>query len=152
MNLDKTDFRILKLLQQDSKMTNKQLSSKLNLSVTAIYERTKKLEKSGIIKRYAAILDRKLLGRELMVFSQVKLERHTKQNIEDFEYRILQLNEVHECNHVSGDSDYILKMTFRDMDEYRDFIVTKLTSIPGIGSTHSIFVINEVKSEAGFEL
>jgi len=151
MNSDKTDFKILNLLQENSKYTHKQLSLKLNLSVTAVYERIKKLERSGIIRKYTAILDRKMLGKELMVFSHIKLERHSQQNISDFEKQISQLKEVHECFHVSGDYDYILKMTFRNMDVYRDFMVKKLTTIPSIGSTHSIFVINEVKNEAGFE-
>lgn len=151
MNLDKNDFKILNLLQTDSKMTNKQLSLELNLSSTAVFERIKKLEKSGIIKGYTAVVDRRLLGRELMVFTHVKLERHSKQNISDFESQITGFDEVHECYHVSGDSDYILKMTFRDMDEYRGFIVSKLTSIPSIGSTYSIFVINELKSNAVYK-
>jgi Lrp/AsnC family leucine-responsive transcriptional regulator len=152
MNLDKTDMRILNLLQENAKYTNKQLSLKLNLSPTAVYERIKKLERNGMIKNYTANLDRKLLGRELMVFSHIKLERHSQQNIADFEKQISKLKEVHECFHVSGDYDYILKMTFANMDVYRDFMVTKLTAIPSIGSTHSIFVINEVKNEPGFEL
>lgn len=150
MTLDSHDFKILNLIQKNSKMTNKQLSLELNLSPTAVFERIRKLERAGIIKNYTAVLDRKLLGRELMVFSHVKLERHSKQNINDFESQITAFSEVHECYHVSGDSDYILKMTFTDMDAYRDFIVTKLTSIPSIGSTHSIFVINEVKNESGY--
>lgn len=152
MNLDKTDTRILNLLQENAKYTHKQLSLKLNLSPTAVYERIKKLEREGIIRNYQANLNRKLLGRELMVFSHIKLERHSQQNIADFERQISKLKEVHECFHVSGDYDYILKMTFKNMDVYRDFMVNKLTTIPSIGSTHSIFVINEVKNETGIEL
>lgn len=151
MNLNPTDFKILNLLQKDSKMTHKLLSLTLNLSPTAVFERIKKLERNGIIKKYSVVLDRKLLGHELLVFTHVKLERHSKQNISDFESQITGFSEIHECYHVSGDSDYILKMSFTDMDAYRDFIVTKLTSIPSIGSTHSIFVINELKSNTGYE-
>lgn len=152
MNLDRLDLEILNQLQENSKLTHKQLSMKLNLSVTAVFERVKKLERSGIIKTYAAILDRKELGRELMVYSHVKLEKHSQKNISEFEKQIKLLDEVHECYHVSGDYDYILKMTFSDMDEYRGFMVNKLTTIPSIGSTHSIFVISEVKSEVGYKL
>lgn len=152
MNLDKTDFEILNHLQENSKFTHKQLSIKLSLSPTAIFERIKKLERTGIIRGYSAILDRKTLGKELMVFSHIKLEKHSQKNITEFEKQIKLLNEVHECYHVSGDYDYILKMTFSDMDSYREFMVKKLTTIPSIGSTHSIFVINEVKNEIGFRL
>jgi len=152
MNLDKTDLEILNHLQENSKFTHKQLSIKLSLSPTAIFERIKKLERTGIIRVYSAILDRKTLGKELMVFSHIKLEKHSQKNITEFEKQIKLLNEVHECYHVSGDYDYILKMTFSDMDSYREFMVKKLTTIPSIGSTHSIFVINEVKNEVGFRL
>jgi len=152
MEFDRIDKKILNLLQENSKITTRQLSLKLNLSTTAIYERVKKMERTGVIEKYIALLNRKSLGRELMVFTHIKLERHSQYNIHDFESKITLFEEVHECFHISGDYDYILKMTFSDMDEYRNFIVTKLSSIPSIGSSHSIFVINELKNEVGFEL
>lgn len=152
MNLNEKDIDILYALQANSKITHKQLSLNLNLSTTAVFERIKKLERSGIIKSYSAILDRKALGKELLVLSHIKLEKHSQQNIAEFEKKIFALSEVHECFHVSGDYDYILKMTFQNMDAYRDFMVNKLTTIPSIGSTHSIFVINEVKNEIGMRL
>lgn len=152
MKLDDTDLQLVNYLQENAKITHKQLSILLNLSTTAVYERVKKLEKSGIIERYAALINRKVLGKELMVFTTVRLDRHSKQNIYDFESKISLLKEVHECHHISGDYDYILKMTFSNMDVYRDFMVKKLTTIPSIGNTHSIFVINEVKNEVGFKL
>ena len=152
MNLDENDLKILNALQENSKITHKQLSLNLNLSTTAIYERIKKLERSGIIKNYSAVLDRKALGKELLVLSHIKLVKHSQQNITEFEKKIFSLNEVQECFHVSGDYDYILKMSFKNMDVYRDFMVNKLTTIPSIGSTHSLFVINEVKNEVGFKL
>lgn len=151
-NLDKIDLEILNEIQKNSKITHKQLSLKLNLSATAVFERIKKLERLGIIKGYSAILSRKALGKELMVFSHIKLERHSQQNITEFEKQIQLLKEVHECFHVSGDYDFILKMSFSDMDSYRDFLVNKLTIIPCIASSHSIFVIDEVKNEVGYRL
>lgn len=152
MQLDQTDKTILNLLQENAKITHKQLSHSLNLSVTAIYERVKKLEKAGIIEKYAAVLDRKSLGRELLVLIQVKLNVHSHKNIGVFEKEISNLEEVHECFHVSGDYDYLLKATFDNMDGYRDFLVNKLAAISAIGSNHSIFVINEVKNEQGIRL
>lgn len=150
--MDEIDKNLVNLLQKNSKLTHKELSIRLNLSTTAIYERIKKLERLGIIQKYSAILDRKKLGRELMVYSHIKLEKHSQENIALFERQISKLIEVHECFHVSGDYDYILKMTFPNMDVYRDFMVNKLTTISCIGSSHSIFVINEVKNEVGFKL
>lgn len=150
--MDATDKKLLNLVQTNAKLTHKEMSIRLNLSTTAIYERIKKLEKSGIIEGYSAILNRKKLGKELMVFSHIKLEKHSQENIALFEKQISLLNDVHECYHVSGDYDYILKMTFSNMDDYRDFMVHKLTSISCIGSSHSIFVINELKTEIGYNL
>lgn len=152
MNLDSTDLLLLNLLQKDAKMTHKQLSLRSNLSTTAVYERIKKLEKFGIIKRYAAVLDRKVMGQELMVIAHVRLNRHSKENITNFEQQIALLKEVHECYHIGGEYDYILKMTFSDMDAYREFMFKKLTSIPSIGNTHSMFVIKEVKSDMGYDV
>lgn len=150
--LDKIDLELLNLLQKNAKMTHKQLSLQLNLSTTAIYERIKKLENSGVIEGYAALLNRKKLGKELLVFSNIKLVRHSQENIEMFEQNISKLPEVQECYHISGDYDYILKMSFPSMDVYRDFMVNKLTTISCIGSSQSQFVIKEVKSEVGYVL
>lgn len=152
MQLDTVDLKLLNLLQKDAKMTHKQLSLQLNLSTTAIYERIKKMERKGIIEKYTALLNRKLLGKELMVFTHVRLVRHSQENISDFEKEIAVLSEVNECYHISGDYDYILKMNFHDMDDYRAFMLKKLTTIPSIGSTHSIFVINEVVNETAYVL
>lgn len=152
MQMDTVDVRLLNLLQENAKITHKQLSLQLNLSATAIYERIKKMERAGVIEKYTALLNRKLLGRELMVFTHVRLVRHSQENIADFEQEIALINEINECYHISGDYDYILKMTFHDMDDYREFMLKKLTTIPSIGNTHSIFVINEVKNEIAYVL
>lgn len=152
MNLDNKDLEILSRLQIDSTITHKQLSKHLGLSTTAVYERVKKLEREGVIKKYAAILDRKSMGMNLMVIAHIKLVRHTQSNIEEFEKHILGLNEVMECYHVSGDYDYILKMSFKSMGNYRNFMIDKIASLPSIGSTHSIFVVDEIKNEVSLAL
>ena len=146
MRLDVTDKKILRLLQKDSKQTNKQLSLHLNLSVTAVYERIKKLEKEGFIKKYVAVIDKDKVNKSFLIFCHIKLLQHSKEFLSNFEKEILKLDEVSECFHVSGDYDYILKIYVKDMAAYREFMVTKLTTIKHIGSTHSIFTINEVKN------
>ncbi|AXG74509.1 Lrp/AsnC family transcriptional regulator [Flavobacterium arcticum] len=146
MNLDITDKKLLMLLQQDSRRTTKELSLKLNLSVTAVYERVKKLEREGIISNYVALLNHKKVQRAFGVFCHIKLVQHTKEYLTKFEQEVKKLDEVLECFHVSGDYDYILKIYVDDMEAYREFMVTKLTTIQHIGSTHSIFMINEVKN------
>ncbi|WP_159946665.1 Lrp/AsnC family transcriptional regulator [Polaribacter septentrionalilitoris] len=144
--LDTTDKKLINLLQNDCKQTTKQLSLQLNLSVTAVYERIKKLEKERIIKKYVALINKNKIEKSFLVFCHIKLIQHSKEFVTTFEREILKLEEVSECFHVSGDYDYILKIYVKDMDEYRDFMVTKLTAIKYIGSTHSTFAIEEVKN------
>jgi Lrp/AsnC family leucine-responsive transcriptional regulator len=146
MKLDATDIEILTILQEDCKLTNKELSGKLNLSVTAVYERIKKLEREGFIQNYVALLDTEKLNRNFIVLCHVRLERHSREFWGKFEQDVLQLAEVTECLHISGDYDYILKVRVKDMVAFRDFLGEKLTILDHIGNTHSTFVINEVKT------
>lgn len=150
--MDAIDKKLLTLLQEDSKKTTKELSMKLNLSVTAVYERIKKLEREGFIDKYVTLLNRNKINKGFVVFCHLKLMQHTKEFIAQFEKEVVQLNEVLECFHVSGDYDYILKIMVKDMEEYREFMVTKLTTLNHIGSTHSTFMIGEVKNTTAFNL
>ncbi|RRJ89512.1 Lrp/AsnC family transcriptional regulator [Flavobacterium macacae] len=148
--MDATDKKLLQFLQEDSKQTTKELSLKLNLSVTAVYERIKKLEREEIISKYVVLLNRNKIQKGFVVFCHLKLMQHTKEFIAQFEKEVVQLNEVLECFHVSGDYDYILKICVENMEEYREFMVTKLTTLQHIGSTHSTFMIGEVKNTTAF--
>jgi Lrp/AsnC family leucine-responsive transcriptional regulator len=145
MIFDETDRKLLRLLQQDSKQTNKALSHKLNLSVTAVYERIKKLEKNGIVSQYVALVDKSKVEKDFVAFCHIKLVQHTQDYVVKFEREVNQLDEVLECYHLSGDYDYLLKVLVKDMKAFREFMVEKLTKIDHIGSTHSTFMINEVK-------
>lgn len=146
MTPDTIDKKILMLLQEDSRRTTKEMSLKLNLSVTAVYERVKKLEREGLISRYVALLDRNKVKKNFVVFCHIKLVQHTKEYLTQFEREVTRLDEVLECFHVSGDYDYILKVYTDSMEAYREFMVTKLTTLQHIGSTHSTFMISEVKN------
>ena len=150
--MDAIDKKLLELMQIDSKKTTKELSSKLNLSVTAVYERIKKLEREGIIRKYVTILDKTKINKGFVVFCHVKLIKHSRDLISEFEKEVVTLTEVLECFHVSGDYDYILKVFVKDMDAFREFMVKKLTNLNHIGSTHSSFVINQVKNSRIHEL
>ena len=150
--MDSIDKKLLQLLQADTKKTTKELSLKLNLSVTAVYERIKKLEREGIIDKYVVLLNRNKINKGFVVFCHLKLLQHTKEFINQFEKEVVKLDEVLECFHVSGDYDYILKICVKDMEEYREFMVTKLTTLQHIGSTHSTFMIGEVKNTTSFTL
>jgi Lrp/AsnC family leucine-responsive transcriptional regulator len=146
MVLDSIDKKLLLLLQTDSKKTTKELSMKLDLSVTAVYERIKKLEREGVIHKYVALVDKSKIEKGFVVFCHLKLIQHTKEFLTKFESEVIQLKEVLECHHVSGDYDYILKVLVKDMEAYREFLVTKLTNLQHIGSTQSMFMISEVKN------
>ena len=150
--MDAIDKKLLGLLQEDTKKTTKELSLILNLSVTAVYERIKKLEREGVIRNYVALLNRNKIEKAFVVFCHIKLIQHTKDVIHTFENEVVRLDEVTECFHVSGDYDYILKVSVKDMDAYREFMVTKLTGLQHIGSTHSSFMIGEVKNSTAFVL
>ena len=150
--MDLIEKKLLGLLQEDTKKTTKELSMVLNLSVTAVYERIKKLEREGVISKYVAILDKNKVEKAFVVFCHIKLIQHTKDLIHTFESEVIKLDEVLECFHVSGDYDYILKVHVKDMDEFREFMVTKLTGLKHIGSTHSSFMIGEVKNSTAFTL
>ncbi len=145
MKFDALDKKLLGLLQENSKRTTKAYANQLDLSVTAVYERIKRLEKSGVIRNYVALVDKKKVDRSFVVLCHVKLTQHAKAYVLQFEKEVQQLQEVVECYHTSGDYDYILKIFVRDMEAYREFMVTKLTALNHIGSTQSSFVINEVK-------
>ena len=145
MTFDTIDRHLIKLLQTDSKQTNKALSTKLNLSVTAVYERIKKLENQGVINRYVALVNKKEVEKSFVAYCHIKLVKHSQEYVVQFEKEVANLNEVMECYHISGDYDYLLKVLVKDMAAFREFMVNKLTTINHIGSTHSMFVINEVK-------
>lgn len=152
MKFDATDLKLLGLLQQDCKKTTKEYAHNLGLSTTAVYERIKRLEKSGTIKNYVALVSKSQVEKAFMVFCHIKLVQHTRDNIQQFEREVLQLEEVVECYHLSGDYDYLLKILVRDMDDFRNFMVSKLTVINHIGSTQSSFTIKEVKHSTAIPL
>lgn len=145
MELDDKDKQLVKLLQEDCKKTTKEYADNLQLSKTAVYERIRRLERTGVITGYVALLDKEKVQRDFTVLCHIKLVQHTKENVLRFEREILKLEEVSECFHVSGDYDYILKVNVKNMKKYREFMVTKLTAISNIGSTQSSFSIKEVK-------
>ncbi|WP_452220855.1 Lrp/AsnC family transcriptional regulator [Lacinutrix salivirga] len=145
MTFDLTDNKLIELLQENSKQTSKELSHKLNLSVTAVYERIKKLENNGIIDKYVALIKKEKIDKAFVAFCHIKLEKHAQDYVIKFEKEVAKLSEVMECFHISGDYDYLLKVIVKDVEAFREFMVNRLTKISHIGSTHSMFVINEVK-------
>ncbi len=152
LKLDNTDRLLLKLLQEDSKKTTKEYANALHLSTTAVYERIKRLERTGVIAGYVALVQKAKVNRSFTVLCQVRLVQHIKEFVTDFERAVLKLNEVVECYHTSGDYDYLLKIHVADMAAYREFMISKLTVLKHIGSTQSSFSIKEVKHTTAIDL
>ncbi|WP_234418179.1 Lrp/AsnC family transcriptional regulator [Aquimarina aquimarini] len=143
--MDKIDRSIIVLLQKDGKITIKEIAERLNLTTTPIFERVKKLEREGYIKSYKAILDRKKVGLQLMVFCNVTLNLHQTDYLKKFEKDIQQFPEVVECYHVAGMFDYLIKIYAENMEQYQDFLSNKLASLENISKVQSSFVMTEVK-------
>lgn len=145
MKLDEVDIKILDFLQTDANLTAKELSSKLSLSSTPIYERIKKLENGGIIKKYVALLDSEKLDQHLMVFINISIKEHQQSRRTVFLEKLLALEEVVELYHTSGSHDFMAKVRFKNIKEYRDFLVDKVAPIQNIADIDSQIVLDEIK-------
>ncbi|MCM1337134.1 MAG: Lrp/AsnC family transcriptional regulator [Candidatus Amulumruptor caecigallinarius] len=150
--LDDTDIRILRLLQRNARLTIKEIGAEVHLSSTPIYERLKRLEREGYIKRYVAVLDVGKLDRGFMVFCSIKLRQLSIERAKEFTDTIRQIPEVTECYNISGRYDYLLKIHARNMKAYQEFILNVLGEIDSIGSIESTFVMDEVKHTFGINI
>jgi Lrp/AsnC family leucine-responsive transcriptional regulator/Lrp/AsnC family transcriptional regulator len=150
--LDDTDLQLLRLLGEDSKMTMKDLAARVNLSPSPVFERVKRLETQGYIKKYIALIDAEKLNYGLIVFCNIKLKHHDKSIGNEFVTDIMRISEVVECYNISGDFDFLLKVYAKDMKHYQDFVFNKLGSVKSIGSTHSTFVMCENKNSYNINL
>ena len=147
--LDQTDLKILRILQQNARLTNKELAAQVNLSTTPVFEHLKRLERNGYIKKYVAVLDADKLNRGFIVFCNVKMSRLSKEIARDFMERMLNIPEVTECYNISGQFDYLLKIHAPDMRYYQQFVLNVLGTIENLGSLESTFVMDTVKLEYG---
>jgi Lrp/AsnC family transcriptional regulator, leucine-responsive regulatory protein len=145
MDLDDADKKILRLLQENARLTNKDLAKKLGLSITPVFERVRKLEKRGFIKKYVAVLDNEKVNRGMTVFLHIKMQSHNHESIERLMQEVQSLEEVMECYHVTGETDFLMKVLVPDMRTYEEFVLGKLTKISGIGNINSSIVMREVK-------
>ncbi|MFT3749624.1 MAG: Lrp/AsnC family transcriptional regulator [Agriterribacter sp.] len=144
--LDQTDITLLKILSNNSSQTIKELAAQVNLSASPVLQRIKKLESNGFIKKYVAVLDPEKFSQGFIVFCNIRLKQHDRTIGHKFVEDIMKIDEVVECYNVSGDYDFILKVLARDMKHYQEFVFNKLGSVESIGSTHSTFVMAEIKN------
>ena len=145
MKLDQKDLAILKLLQHNARITVKEISDKVHLSTTPVYERIKWMEELGVIKQYATLVDHSKVRKGLMVICYVSLKQHNKTAGTKFIRAINEMDEVIECYSISGEFDFLLKVVEEDMNSYYDFHVNRLSEIENIGNVQSVFVMGVVK-------
>ncbi len=143
--LDEKDILILRLLQQNARITVKEIAVEVHLSTTPVHERIKKMEEAGVIRQYATLVDPARVGRGLTVICYVSLKEHNKRTGARFIKVIHELNEVLECYNISGEFDFMLKVAVGDMNAYYDFHVNRLSQIENIGHVQSIFVMGVIK-------
>jgi Lrp/AsnC family transcriptional regulator, leucine-responsive regulatory protein len=143
--LDATDLAILRLLQQNARITIKEISDKVHLSTTPVHERIRRMEERGVIKQYVTLLDGAKVKKGLMVICYISLRQHSKAAGDKFIKAIMGMNEVLECLTISGEFDFMLKVVAENMDAYYDFHVNRLSQIENISNVQSVFVMGVIK-------
>jgi Lrp/AsnC family leucine-responsive transcriptional regulator len=153
LNLDRTDRRILELMQQDARISNLDLAEKVGLSPTPCSRRVKRLETSGLIERHVTLLNQQQLGLNITAMISITMDRHTPDRFENFEQAVGTFAEVLECSIVTGQAaDYLLKAVLPDMTYYEEFLLGRLTRIEGVTGVHSSFVLRKVISKTALPL
>jgi Lrp/AsnC family transcriptional regulator, leucine-responsive regulatory protein len=143
--LDSKDLEILKHLQQNARITVKEISDKVHLSTTPVHERIRRMEESGVITKYITLVNAAKIGKGLMVICYVSLRQHSKNAGAKFIKSIMEMNEVLECLTISGEFDFMLKVVTENMDSYYDFHVNRLSEIENVGNVQSVFVMGVIK-------
>jgi DNA-binding Lrp family transcriptional regulator len=143
--MDATDKKILEILQTDALRTAKEMAEELSLTATPIYERIRKLENAGFIKKYVALLDAELLGQNIIVFMNITIKDHHADRRNEFVDQMQKLDAVSEFYHTSGSYDFLVKVRFNTIREYKDFLINDVASISNIGDIDSQIVLEEIK-------
>ena len=146
ISLDSTDIKILDMLSSNAKHRTKEIAAQVGLSVTPVFERIKRMERSGVILGYRAQINRAAVGKSIMAICSISLHQHKTGYLKKFEEEIVDFEEVSECLHVAGQFDYLLRIMTPSMESYRNFVTEKLASLNNISQVKSSFVMTEVKS------
>lgn len=143
--LDDIDRKILRLLQDDCRLTMQEIADRVGLSASPCHRRIKMMEDSGLIRGYVALVDQRRLGLPVSVFVSIKLERQREKDLEAFSKAISRWPEVLECYLMTGHRDYLLRVVVEDLAAYEKFLKQKLTLVPGIASIESSFALDQIK-------
>jgi len=145
IKLDATDRKILELLQKNSNITNAQLAKEIGLSPAPTLERVNKLESSGVIKSYHAVIDPAAVGLGVSTFVMVSMKGHNKDNIEKFTKAIQKIEEVIECHHITGSGDFVLRIVCADIAAYQQLMLEKVSNIDVVDSLQSMIILSTFK-------
>lgn len=152
MKIDSTDKQILNLLQENARITNVELASKVGISPPAMLERVKRLEKVGFLKKYVAVINPDKVGKNIIALISVWLSAHQLSSIDSFKKQIDKFDEVLECYHIAGEEDFILKIMSNNIKDVEAFLLQKLTKIPGVSKVNTKFVLSTVKYETKIKI
>jgi DNA-binding Lrp family transcriptional regulator len=144
--LDELDLDILKILQEDGRISNADLARQVNLSPPAVHARVRRLEKQGFIRQYTALLAPEKVGYDMLCIVHMSLTRHEQTQVEAVRVAIEAMPEVLECYHLTGEFDYLMKVVIRNREDLARFVLQRLTSLPGIGRIQTGIVLSAVKS------
>jgi len=150
--LDEVDIKILRLLQDNCRLTNKEIGEKLHKTSSPINDRIHRMQEQGVIKKYAAVLNHRKINLGLIAFTHVQLKDHSEQSLTLFESEIIKNPEVLECYHMSGEYDFILRVATVNLPAYHHWLMTKLFRILPVGSVQSTFVMKEAKAQAPYPI
>lgn len=153
MGIDRYDLEILRIIQEDGRISNQDLADRINLTPSPCLRRLNTLEESGLITGYRALLDAKKLGLSLMALILISMDQHTPERLGNFEAKIVEIPDVLECLLITGqDADYQLKVVVKDMDAYQDLLLNRITRIKGVTGVHSSFVLRRVVDKTALPL
>ncbi|ARU32843.1 AsnC family transcriptional regulator [Sulfuriferula sp. AH1] len=153
MEIDRYDRQILRLLQQEGRLSNQELADRIGLSPSPCLRRVRALEESGFITGYRALVDAKALGLSLMALIHISMDQHTPERFDRFETAIGEIPEVLECLLITGqDADYQLKVVVKDMDAYQELLLNRINRIPGVTGVHSSFVLRRVVDKTALDV
>ena len=142
---DTTEMKILRLLQDDARITNQELADKAGMSASPCWRKVRKLEEDDVIQGYRAVLNRKKIGLGVMVFIRVTIDSHSETEAKKFEEEVTALEDVVACYSIGGDADFLLQVVASDLDSYADFAMSVVRRLPGIKEMQSMFVLKEIK-------
>lgn len=150
--LDGGDIRILRALQADGRLSNQDLADKVGMSTSPCWRRVRRLEETGVIRGYQAVIDRRALGLGVLAFIRVTIDSHSRDEALRFEEEVLALDAVIACWSIAGEADFLLQVVATDLDAYADFAMNVIRRLTGIKEMHTMFALKELKPSGGLPL